>query len=410
MSRNCRRVPPSATIVERICRHARTRFPLSRAAACSIGEIFCANAAGGLAGVAFASLLAQDGLLAGEQAGPWRPEIDTAAPLQARPPHFPAKAKRVLMIFCSGACSQVDTWDYKPELIKRDGKPMPGSEQLVTFQGQARQSHQKPVGVSPPRRMRQVHLRPVARVGQSGRRYVLHPLDDLEDQHARSRRNLHEHGVHGRGLSQRRGLDDLRPGERGRRSAGVCGDPRSARRAAGRSAKLGQRLSSRRVSGNGVQRPKADPQSGPARRHQPGQRQSHPRFSQAAQRQASRAQPRRHGTRAPASPLTNWPPSCSSALRKWPICRRNRPPRTGSTAPATRTPSKPASPAIACSPGGCLERGVRFVQVFNGAYAMGEGVGNWDGHKTLKSNTTSTARFSIGPPPRSSRISNRAGC
>ena len=31
-----------------------------------------------------------------------------------------------------------------------------------------------------------------------------------------------------------------------------------------------------------------------------------------------------------------------------------------------------------------LERGVRFVQLFNGAYAMGEGVGNWDGHKSLK--------------------------
>jgi len=31
-----------------------------------------------------------------------------------------------------------------------------------------------------------------------------------------------------------------------------------------------------------------------------------------------------------------------------------------------------------------LERGVRFVQLFNGAYAMGEGVGNWDGHKMLK--------------------------
>src|SRR5258706_14328022 len=30
------------------------------------------------------------------------------------------------------------------------------------------------------------------------------------------------------------------------------------------------------------------------------------------------------------------------------------------------------------------ERGVRFVQLFNGSYAMGEGVGNWDGHKTLK--------------------------
>jgi hypothetical protein len=31
-----------------------------------------------------------------------------------------------------------------------------------------------------------------------------------------------------------------------------------------------------------------------------------------------------------------------------------------------------------------IERGVRFVQLFNGAYAMGEGKGNWDGHKQLK--------------------------
>lgn len=31
-----------------------------------------------------------------------------------------------------------------------------------------------------------------------------------------------------------------------------------------------------------------------------------------------------------------------------------------------------------------LERGVRFVQLFSGAYAMGEGIGNWDGHRKLK--------------------------
>jgi hypothetical protein len=31
-----------------------------------------------------------------------------------------------------------------------------------------------------------------------------------------------------------------------------------------------------------------------------------------------------------------------------------------------------------------LEEGVRFVQLFNGAYAMGEGVGNWDGHRLIK--------------------------
>jgi uncharacterized protein (DUF1501 family) len=31
-----------------------------------------------------------------------------------------------------------------------------------------------------------------------------------------------------------------------------------------------------------------------------------------------------------------------------------------------------------------LERGVRCVQLFNGAYAMGEGVGNWDGHRHIE--------------------------
>jgi uncharacterized protein (DUF1501 family) len=31
-----------------------------------------------------------------------------------------------------------------------------------------------------------------------------------------------------------------------------------------------------------------------------------------------------------------------------------------------------------------LEGGVRCVQLYNGAYAMGEGVGNWDGHRKLK--------------------------
>jgi hypothetical protein len=40
------------------------------------------------------------------------------------------------MIFCSGAVSQIDTFDYKPELAKRHGEPMPGAEGLITFQGQ----------------------------------------------------------------------------------------------------------------------------------------------------------------------------------------------------------------------------------------------------------------------------------
>ena len=44
-------------------------------------------------------------------------------------------AKQVLLIFCSGALSHVDTWDYKPELIKRHDQPLPG-DKLVTFQGE----------------------------------------------------------------------------------------------------------------------------------------------------------------------------------------------------------------------------------------------------------------------------------
>lgn len=43
----------------------------------------------------------------------------------------------MLVIFCSGACSQLESWDFKPELIKMDGKPMPGAkEALVSFQGE----------------------------------------------------------------------------------------------------------------------------------------------------------------------------------------------------------------------------------------------------------------------------------
>ena len=88
----------------------------------------------GLGAVALTSLLSEQNLLANE--GPIRPLIDPAHPSAPRQPHFPSKAKRVLVIFCSGALSHVDTFDYKPELIKRHNTPMPGAEGLVTFQGE----------------------------------------------------------------------------------------------------------------------------------------------------------------------------------------------------------------------------------------------------------------------------------
>ncbi len=93
------------------------------------------DTANGLGGIALASLLQQQNLLADAPSTALAPQIDPAQPFAARRTHFPPRAKNVLMIFCSGACSQLDTFDYKPELIKQHGKPLPGAEGLITFQG-----------------------------------------------------------------------------------------------------------------------------------------------------------------------------------------------------------------------------------------------------------------------------------
>ncbi len=46
----------------------------------------------------------------------------SANPLAPRTGHFPAKAKRVIFLCMRGGPSHVDTFDYKPELAKLDGK------------------------------------------------------------------------------------------------------------------------------------------------------------------------------------------------------------------------------------------------------------------------------------------------
>jgi hypothetical protein len=78
---------------------------------------------GGLGGVALAQLLGENGLFAGV-AGP-RPELNGGL-------HHPAKAKRVIQLFMNGGVSQPDTFDYKPDLVKTDGKPFdPGTGEKV---------------------------------------------------------------------------------------------------------------------------------------------------------------------------------------------------------------------------------------------------------------------------------------
>jgi len=48
-----------------------------------------------------------------------------ANPLLPKTPHFAAKAKRVIFLFMHGGVSHVDSFDYKPRLIKDAGKPLP---------------------------------------------------------------------------------------------------------------------------------------------------------------------------------------------------------------------------------------------------------------------------------------------
>jgi len=54
-------------------------------------------------------------------------------PLAPRPSQFPAKAKSVIWLFMNGGQSQVDTWDYKPELAKRDGQDLQGFDKNTGF-------------------------------------------------------------------------------------------------------------------------------------------------------------------------------------------------------------------------------------------------------------------------------------
>jgi hypothetical protein len=104
---------------------------------------FLNHAATGLSSIALSMLLAEQGLLRAAETGgtvsgksPLRPAIEPQHPFAARAPHFPARAKRVVVIFCSGACSHLDTFDFKPELINRHGMPLPGADKLITFQGE----------------------------------------------------------------------------------------------------------------------------------------------------------------------------------------------------------------------------------------------------------------------------------
>lgn len=82
---------------------------------------FLAESAAGLGAIALSGLM---GCSSPEQKKIVQSVLDPLAP---KPPHFPGKAKRVIYLHMAGAPSQLELFDYKPELAKLNNKPCPPS-------------------------------------------------------------------------------------------------------------------------------------------------------------------------------------------------------------------------------------------------------------------------------------------
>lgn len=94
----------------------------------STRRAFLSRTGVGMGSIALSSLLARD--LAAKDSLPGLPGF----------PHHVAKAKRVIFLYMSGGPSHLETFDYKPQLDKLDGQPMPESftqgQPIAQLQGQ----------------------------------------------------------------------------------------------------------------------------------------------------------------------------------------------------------------------------------------------------------------------------------
>ncbi|MCE9530420.1 MAG: DUF1501 domain-containing protein [Planctomycetes bacterium] len=338
---------------------------------------FLGSSAEGLAGIALAALLADS-----RASTPIRPVIRPENPLAPRSPHFTPKAKRVLVIFCSGAVSHVDTWDYKPELVRRDGQPMPGGDNLVTFQG-ANGNLVKPIWAFKPR-------------GQSGKMVsdLLPNLAELADDmcfiHSMTAKS-NTHGPAENQMSTGFTLD-------GYPSAGAwvsyalgseCADlpafvaipdPRGVPQVGPNnwgsaflpSVFLGPAFNADKPIVH-LQRPSSvDGRADLAARDflkmlNDEHLKKHPEDTDLAARIASYELAARMQLRA--AEVSDLSKETAKIHDEY-----------GTT---SSNPTKAGFARNCLLARRLLERDVRFVQLFNGSYAMGEGVGNWDGHRTI---------------------------
>lgn len=344
-------------------------------------ELF-GNFSTGLAGLALAALNDSTPVRADDH-GPIRPEIDAARPHAPRQPHYTPRAKNVLMIFCSGALSHVDTWDYKPELIKRHDTPMPGSDKLITFQGENGNLIKSPWAFRPR--------------GQCGKMIsdLLPNLADLADDisfiHSMTAKS-NTHGPAENQMSTGYTLDGF-PGVgawvsyalgsecRDLPAFVAIPDPRGVPQVGSNhwnSAFLpatfqGTAFNAERPIPH-LKRPDSiSPETDLATR-------DFVRFLNEKQLDAN------PGDRLLAARIASYEMAARMQLSAAKIVDfADESPSTLTAYGVDASDKTQAGFARNCLLARRLiEKGVRFVQLFNGAYAMGEGVGNWDGHKTLQ--------------------------
>lgn len=79
---------------------------------------FLKESAAGLGAIALSALLGRNAMAAPTG-------MAAVNPLAARLPHFAPKAKRVIYLHLTGSPPNLDLFDYKPELVKRDGQDCP---------------------------------------------------------------------------------------------------------------------------------------------------------------------------------------------------------------------------------------------------------------------------------------------
>lgn len=351
-------------------------------------RMFLSRTSSALSGIALLQLLTHSKAVGAPAGPPIRPQIDSGNPAATRQPHFSPRAKNVLMIFCSGGVSHLDTFDYKPELIRRHGESMPGAEGLITFQGEQGALSKSP-WVFTPR-------------GKSGKMVtdLLPNLGNLADDicfihSVTSKTNTHgpAESVMSTGFS----LDAFPSmgswvtyalgSENESLPAYVAiPDPRGAPQSAGNfwgagflpAAFQGTDFNASQAIRN-LQRPHTlSPQSDLAAKEFLQQLNRHhleqfPGDSELAARISCYELAGRMQLTVPEA--TDLSQETSETLRHY-------------GADETGSPLKELKAAYARN---CIlarrlvERGVRFVQLFNGAYQTGgEGVSNWDGHKSLQ--------------------------